>query len=263
MIFVPLLLLAGGGAIVLAFVLAGGDDFGPVPDHKPDLVDPPVAKLNGYDSRWGVDPKTGKVKVYKLVDNMLSELRKASESSGIPLGLLVGWIAKESGGKLGDVTRLDERGVFQLMKAESDALGVDHLRLSTDLVYSIGAGLQLIAKYMKLANKLSLAPQGSEFFWRLVKLFHTMGTGSTNVIVKMARTVGEAGSWRQLENFAVSHEKEVFAAIKKATGAGHSPSKWFPLVDAVVQVGQPFGFGAQDTVVGAAFSDIIDPLDCL
>ena len=81
---------------------------------------------------------------WKRVDALLDKLRGLSQSTGIPLGLMVGWIAKESGGRLavfsqpgkGD-TSMDERGYWQLTPEESKTLGLDHARLSVDADYSL------------------------------------------------------------------------------------------------------------------------------
>lgn len=242
---IPLLLLLGGGAALLFVALSKGD--GPVPVHEPDLP-----------------PSPGSTR-YKLVDQILPMLRQAAESSGIPLGVLVGWIARESGGKLavhpqpgpGD-TKLDERGYFQLTPEESKLLGYDHQRLSTDPVESINAGLALIGHYMGDVERLGIAQPGTTYFWRLVKLCHTMGTGAVDKIVAAAKADGAAGSWDSLEEYAEAHDSEFLHSTK------HSPAKWFPLVDAVYNVGAPFGFGSATTMVGAAsFLDIVDPLVCL
>jgi hypothetical protein len=240
---IPFVLIAVGGA---ALFIALSTSERPVPVHEPDLA-----------------PTPGSTR-YKKIDAILDELKKASASSGIPLGLLVGWIAKESGGRLDEVTKLDERGLFQLMPAESKSLGLDHKRLSTDLNYSVNAGLLLIAKYMGDVDKLGVTPKGTSYYWRLVKLAHTMGTGAMNKIVAAAEKspdalVGNARTWNALERFALAHDKELLSATK------HTPSKWFPFVDEVYEVGAPFGFGSPDVVVGAGelFADIIDPLDCL
>lgn len=238
--FFPILLLAGGvGALIL--VAASSAD-PPVPVHDPDLP-----------------PTPGSTR-YRRVDAILGELKQAAESSGIPLGLLIGWIAKESGGRLDEVTKLDERGYFQLMPAESAMLGLDHKRLSTDSTYSINAGLRLIAHYMVDVDKLGIAPKGSDYYWRLVKLAHTMGVGAMDKIVAAAQGAGDAKSWSDLETYALGHDKELLASTK------HSPAKWFPFVDEIYDVGAPFGFGASMTIVGGggpAFTDIPDPLDCL
>lgn len=243
-------ILLGGGGILTLYLLASGDN---LPEREQKNQQP--------DEDAGGPDKTG----WKLVDAMLPQLRAASRSSGIPLGVLVGWIAKESGGKLTSTTRLDERGLFQLMPSESKTLGLDHKRLSTDLAYSIDAGIALISKYMKDARALGIAPEGSAYFWRLVKLGHTMGPGATKKIVNGAKSAGAVGSWEALKNHAMSNEKKYLSSTK------HSPTKWFPLVDAVYKVGAPFGFGSDiQTVMGSAFayrnplpefSDIVDPLD--
>lgn len=241
----PIILILGGGAALLAFALSSSERA--VPAHDPDL-----------------SPAPGSTR-YKRVDALLGPLQQAAASSGIPLGVLVGWIARESGGKLavhpqpgpGD-TKLDERGFFQLMPSESKMLGFDHERLSTDPVYSINAGLALIGHYMGEADKLGVAQHGSSYFWRLVKLLHTMGPGAVDKIIAAAKADGATASWEALEEYATSHDAELLHATK------HSPLKWFPFVDEVYATGAPFGFGAATTVVGgAAFPDIIDPLDCL
>lgn len=234
----PVILILGGGAALLIFALSSSER--PVPVHEPDL-----------------SPVPGSTR-YKKVDAILGLLQQASASSGVPLGVLVGWIARESGGRLDEVTKLDERGYFQLMPSESKMLGVDHQRLSTDPVYSINAGLALIGHYMGEADKLGIAQHGSNFFWKVVKLLHTMGSGAVTKIVAAAKVDGAVGSWESLEEYATTHDSEFLHQTK------HSPLKWFPLVDEVYAAGAPFGFGAATTVVGgAAFPDIIDPLDCL
>lgn len=245
-VLIPVILILGAGVgVIVALTLASVDR--DVPVHEPDL--PPTAPPPS-----GFAKSTG----YKLVDKILPLLQQASTSSGVPLGVLVGWIAKESGGRLDDVTKLDERGIFQLHPDESKGLGIDHQKLSTDLTYSINAGLALIGKYMGQVTSYDVAPKGSEFFWKLVKLAHTMGSGATKKIVEMARAAGESRTWQKIEDYALSHEAEIMHAVK------HSPTKWIPFVDKIFQVGRPFGVGSQDTIVGGeVFKDIVDPLDCL
>lgn len=185
-------------------------------------------------------PSTG----YSRIDKILGPLKKASDSSGIPLGVLVGWVAMESGGKLaaypqdgpGD-TSLDERGYFQLLPDESKDLGVDHKRLSIDSNYSINAGLALIGRKMGAAERLGVAPKGSTYFWKLTKLNHSLGSKATQKVVEAARDAGQAGSWEALEKFSLDNEQKLLHETK------HSPKKWFLFVDDVYKTGQPYGFG--------------------
>lgn len=237
---IPILLILGGGATLLVMALSGGSDEPPV--HEPDLSSAPQGQTR-----------------YKLVNAILPQLRQAAQSSGIPLGVLVGWIAKESGGKLSEVTKYGEAGLFQIMPSEGKTIGVDMARLSTDLVYSINAGLALIGHYMGIVDKLDVASEGSDYFWKLVKLAHSMGGGAVAKIVAAAKEAGDAGNWHDLESYAEANNDALLHATK------HSPSKWFPFVDEVASLGAPFGFGTSTTTMvgGAAFKDIVDPLDCL
>jgi hypothetical protein len=120
------------------------------------------------------------------------------------------------------------------MPAESQAIGVDHQRLSTDSDYSLDAGVKLIRKYQSTVNSFDLlgAPAGSTYYWKLVKLAHSMGSGQTKKVVTRAKESGQAGSWDQLERFALG------LSIN-----GPQPKKWFPFIDLIARVGAPFGFG--------------------
>jgi hypothetical protein len=181
-----------------------------------------------------VPTKTG----YHRIDAILPQLQTASQTSGIPLGLLIGWIAKESGGRLADTTSLDERGFFQLMPDESKTLGLDHKRLSTDSQYSIDGGIKLVQNYANRARSLGIAPDGTSYFWKLVKLIHSMGGGSVAKIVDGAKAASATISWDALEKHAVDNDAHYLSLVK------HSPKKWFTMVDDVYRIGAPFGFGS-------------------
>lgn len=244
-VLIPVILVGlGVGALVMVALASSDRD---VPVHNPDLP-PNAPPPSGFPRSTG----------YKLVDKILPLLKQASDSSGVPLGLLVGWIAKESGGKIESTTKYGEVGLFQLMPDEYKKLGLDPALLASDPTYSINGGLALIASYMGEVNKLGVAQQGTAYFWRLVKLFHTMGSGAAKQIVAAAQGAGEARTWARLEAYALANEAELLHATK------HSPTKWFPFVDKIADIGTPFGFGSQDTIVGGAlFADIPDPLNCL
>jgi hypothetical protein len=211
------ILLVGGGLVAgVAAIFALRTQEREIKDIEPDALPPPPG-----GTKW------------KGVNAILGKLQAAAQSTGIPLGLMVGWIGMESGGKLSDTTSLDERGYFQLMPDESKSIGVDHQRLSTDADYSIDAGIKLIRKYQSTINNLGF-PAGTSFYWRLVKLAHSMGSGQVNKVVKAAKDAGAAGSWDDLEQFALGMKIN-----------GPQPKKWFPFVDKVYAAGRPFGFGSE------------------
>jgi hypothetical protein len=254
-IIVPALLVGAGFLALAALSVASEPEIhtlkNELPDYTPPPTPPPPPTHPGAALPPNIPTKTG----WKRVDAILDELKKAAASSGIPLGLLVGWIAKESGGKLTDTTSLDERGYFQLMPAESKSIGYDHQRLSTDSTYSINAGLALIGRYMPIVEAFGVTPRGTSYYWRLVKMVHTMGAGQTKKVIDAARATGQAATWAQLEA----------SALANPPPKGPRPSKWFPFVDEIYRVGRPFGFGSEDaqSIVGEIFNDIPDPLDCL
>ncbi len=162
---------------------------------------------------------------------------------------MVGWIAKESGGKLSDTTSLDERGLYQLMPAESKTLGLDHQRLSTDLQYSIDSGPLIIRHYQSAVSDLNLpnAPAGSSYAWRLCKLGHSMGGGQLKKVVTAAKAAGQAGSWNQLEQFAEGMHIN-----------GPQPKKWFPFINSIYALGLPFGFGNESPANVGFMASFVD-----
>jgi hypothetical protein len=216
--------VALGGTAVAVFYRYLTADVRAMKDQIPDVSPPPPGK-----SGW------------RLVDKMLPKLAGIAQSTGTPLGLHVGWICKESGGKLsihpqpgpGD-TSMDERGYYQLAPGESKKLGLDHQRLSTDGDYSLQAGTALIADYEAFVQKLGVdaAPRGSALYWRLVKLCHTVGDGQTKKWVSAAKDAGTMGSWADFKEFVLGRRWR-----------GPQPQKWLPFMDEVYRVGKPFGFG--------------------
>lgn len=240
--------IAAGGAI------GGGLVVGLVAWRALTTKDKHVLKDVVADSSGG----PGKTK-WRGVNAILDKLRALAEQTGIPLGLLVGWIGDESGGKLATKTQpgpgdtsLDERGYFQLTPDESRMLGIDHERLSTDVDYSLDAGIKLVRHYQSVVNDLmtGVTSAGTAFYWRMVKLAHSVGSGQIKKIVNMAKAAGQAGSWEELESFALD------LSIK-----GPQPKKWFPFVDKVYAAGRPFGFGSEPAAVVGLSQQVLRHLD--
>ncbi|MGB2668638.1 MAG: hypothetical protein WAK48_31930 [Candidatus Acidiferrum sp.] len=162
----------------------------------------------------------------------------------IPLDFLLGWIAVESGGRIGDVTNINERGYFQIHPDESKTLGIEHDRLSTDPDYSVKAGIQLVKYDAKWALSLGL-PYGSDLFWHVVKMRHWLPAG-VNAIVRDMRLHGAIpNSWDEFRAYAVANRLRIIALIKKATGGRWGP-KWDPQYGVNV-VDRMFNLGRQLT----------------
>lgn len=188
-----------------------------------------------------------------MSNDWLPKLRPALESLcsawTVPLGVAVGWIQVESGGRLAEVTTLGERGYFQLMPSESKDLGVQHERLTTDSMYSLSSGFKLLNYYSRSIGRMlriagiECVPVGSEYHWRLCKLAHSMGLGATRTIVSDAAEAKRISSWEELRTFALDNDEVLLKKTK------HAPSKWFALVDRVFVIGAPLGVERLRTTV--------------
>ena len=139
---------------------------------------------------------------YRLLIPILDRYR-----GDIPLYFLLGWVAFESDASINEVTPppLDERGFFQISRAESTDRHLDHQRLTTDPDYSVQAGIQLVRYYAGLAQtRYPWAAPGSELFWRMVKLQHAMGSGLTQRLIAGMQAAGLPLTWEAIERYEVT-----------------------------------------------------------
>jgi hypothetical protein len=152
----------------------------------------------------------------------------------VPLWFLLGWIAQESGGFIGDRTSLDERGFFQIHPSESADIRppIDHSRLSIDPDYSVEAGVRLVNHYSSLARQrfLYIAPD-SELFWRVVKLQHAMGSGLAYAMLSTMRRRGIDVTWDAIKAFEKGDGRGLHRLMMVA------PGRFAHNVDCVVQRG--------------------------
>lgn len=131
----------------------------------------------------------------------------------IPLSFLIGWIAVETGGCVGDISPCcDERGYFQIHPKELKNIGldgqpIDHDRLATDFEYSVRAGIELVRYYMKnVMSDLNIRynldiKSRTEFFWRMVKFQHT-GIGDVKTLLSdMNRNGKPPTSWQAILDY--------------------------------------------------------------
>lgn len=168
------------------------------------------------------------------LDHLRLKLEQLCAFHAVPLGVAVGWIEVESGGRLQEVTDLGERGYFQLSPEESRSLHVDHNRLSTDSDYSLESGFQLVSYYHKIACSMirnTAIDKGSEYAWRLTKFAHSIGAGAAAIIF------GHSGAqtWMQFADYCAEHDVHYTAKLK------HSPTRWTIFVDRMFDIGRPYG----------------------
>jgi hypothetical protein len=84
-------------------------------------------------------------------------------------------------------------------------LKLDHARLSTDPEYSVRAGIQLVRFYENVVRKqYPWFTQGTELFWRLVKLLHAMGMGTAAALLSSMRKNNVPMSWEAIKRYEVT-----------------------------------------------------------
>lgn len=163
-------------------------------------------------------------------------LETACTTNGVPLGVAVGWIQVESGGRVGEMTSLGERGLFQLIPDEIEDLGLDAAKLSTDVDYSILGGMNLIKRCQKYLRSYAVnVDLGGELYWRLVKFVHSIGPGAARTIIRDASKASVLTTWDAFEAYCTQHDADYLSRLR------HSPVKWCGLVDRVFLIGAPYG----------------------
>lgn len=157
----------------------------------------------------------------------------------IPLELLLGWIQKESGGRLGRISSLDERGYFQVHPDESDDLKLDHERLSKNRRYSVKSGIKLVKYYARFAEKRLRVTHGTDLFWHVVKFLHAMGMGAVKTLIDDMRENGvESTTWEEIKQYAADNRKRLRRLYKKKYGKTLDAVKWTKNVDEVFKQGR-------------------------
>jgi hypothetical protein len=172
----------------------------------------------------GVQAPNGARVFDQAVENLRSKVESLARASGLPTDFLLAWISHESGGQLTVVTKLNERGYFQIMgphternsqgqltaktltQVEAGQIGLtiadtgtgagtpdskptDVGRLTTDGDFSLQAGVKLVQFYNRTATTFA---QNQGLAWttgdmmRLTKLMHN-GVGSASTLMANAK----------------------------------------------------------------------------
>jgi hypothetical protein len=156
----------------------------------------------------------------------------------VPLEFLLGWIAVESGGRIGTTTSLDERGYFQVHPDESRTLGFDHQRLSTDASYSVQKGIALARHRAAAAATGFGVPPGSELAWAGSKLLHWLPLGVRHILALMKRQQFRPTTWAELRSFILDNRAALLSQLKARAGTGWDPKVGVANVDKVLRRGR-------------------------
>ncbi len=161
----------------------------------------------------------------------------------IPLDFLLGWIAVESNGRIGELTKLNERGYFQIHPGESKTLRLNHVRLSTDPDYSVKSGIQLIQHYGKVVQNQYKIPYGTDLFWHIVKLRHWL-PGGVKVILKDMRELGvKPTTWEKFKQHVVKNRERIRQRITREYKGSWDPMQGITNVDKVFDRGRQLAKG--------------------
>ncbi len=155
----------------------------------------------------------------------------------MPLPFVLGWIAVESGGRIGETTSLDERGYFQVHPGESKTLRADHKRLSTDPDYSMRMGIELMKHRFRGAEKLGFR-RDTELFWRVVKWLHWAPAAVAVILSEMQKAGIAPTSWDVIKRFVQQHRDRLRGMFQARWGKAYDPLKGTANVDKVFERGR-------------------------
>lgn len=166
------------------------------PDQTGKSLDPKDPKQKGLIAEYG--RMTRDVKALLWLKRIVELLDKHRDD--VPRDFLLGWMAKESDGRVSVVTQeLGERGYFQIHPAEAREIlnlkDSEFRRVSTDREFSIKQGIRLVqAHRTNIASNFTVADP-SELLWMLTKARHGLPGLLKAVLTKIEKS-GKPIEWK-------------------------------------------------------------------
>jgi hypothetical protein len=157
-----------------------------------------------------------KTRFLKQMADMLPAID--ANRGSIPREVILAWIKRESDGDNTEVSKLDERGYFQISPAESNTLGFSHDAISGSSFwskwYSVRCGIALINAYAGKVRAFRFT-ESNPIFWRLVKLWHGASGVASDILKYVRRKVPSSNqwSWEDLRRYMLVDEWSGFAPL--------------------------------------------------
>lgn len=200
--------------------------------------------------RVGVQAPGGQRVFGRAVEDLRPKVERLALASGIPVDFLLAWISHESDGSVRSLDRSQNaRGFFQITGPHVSGGSAVHLnqteagqiglgladtgtgpddttaRLSTDVDFSLQAGVKLVQFYRRSANRIGVE-QGLAWsegdMWRLTKMGHN-GVGFERQVIQAAKaTLGRAPtSWEEMyKTVAPTVSSFLLNVLNNATAVG-------------------------------------------
>jgi hypothetical protein len=152
----------------------------------------------------------------------------------LPRAFLLGWMAKESDGRVSSTTQLREMGYFQIHPAEGREIlklsDADFERIGTDREHSIEQGIRLVQAHRKAVASNPAVPDPSDLVLRLTKARHGLPGLLKNVLLALKRE-GKKPEWLEIAaRMRAARDRGVVGNVEDTM---QYASKLKPLVDRI------------------------------